>query len=412
MPAGKTIGQAPQHLAGGAVAGVPGDAQSSLAGAIVGEQARDIVVAAPSALRSCRLPAGKRPAAAIAPSAGDVGAEERLLAEHHLEAVVVGRVVRARHHEPAIDPERVDREIEHRRRSEPDAHDVDAGCRRARRPAPPRAPARKAARRGRPPRTARPRSQARTRSCARSRARRRRPSVSPTTPRMSYSRRMVGSNRWQAAAPSRVIMESIAQQYSARMRRTSSAISGRASAKAMLACRNPTLSPQSKRVPSKRKPMKGRRFRPIICASASVSWISPPAPRVVRLEMLEHVGLEDIAADDAEGRGRGGRLGLLDHALHLDQVAVILGDVEDAVAAGVLARHVHDGDIVAVEPAMRLDHLLEARRRRTRMRSSASSTANGSSPTRLLGAPAPRGRDPAAPAGACTRSARVREAMM
>ena len=76
--------------------------------------------------------------------------KNELLAEHHLEAVIARRIVRARDHEAAIDAERIDGVIEHRRRPEADPHHVDAACHRARRPAPPRARANSAGRRGRP----------------------------------------------------------------------------------------------------------------------------------------------------------------------------------------------------------------------------------------------------------------------
>src|SRR6185312_7160289 len=56
----------------------------------------------------------------------DVLAEERLLAEHQLEAVVVSGVVRAGDHDAAIDRQRVDGKIEHRRGPKADADDIDA----------------------------------------------------------------------------------------------------------------------------------------------------------------------------------------------------------------------------------------------------------------------------------------------
>ena len=61
----------------------------------------------------------------------DVGAEERLLAHHHLEAVVVRRIVRAGDLDAAVGIEVVDGEIEHRRRRHADVGDVDAGGRQA-----------------------------------------------------------------------------------------------------------------------------------------------------------------------------------------------------------------------------------------------------------------------------------------
>src|SRR5260221_515931 len=77
-------------------------------------------------------------------------------------------------------------------------------------------------------------------------------------------------------------------------------------------------------------------------------------------EVVEHLGLQDVAADDAEVGRRLGGLRLLDDAAHLYEAAVILLDVEDAVAVGVLARHFHHCDDVAGGLVMRLDHLRQA----------------------------------------------------
>ena len=56
----------------------------------------------------------------------DVRAEEGAAAEHHLEAVIVGRIVAAGDHDAAVHVELGLGIIEHRRRPEADPDDVDA----------------------------------------------------------------------------------------------------------------------------------------------------------------------------------------------------------------------------------------------------------------------------------------------
>jgi hypothetical protein len=50
-----------------------------------------------------------------------------LVPQHHLEAVIVRRIVRAGHHHPAVGGQVEDGEIEHRRGPEPDAQDLQPG---------------------------------------------------------------------------------------------------------------------------------------------------------------------------------------------------------------------------------------------------------------------------------------------
>ena len=56
----------------------------------------------------------------------DVLAEEGAAEEHHLEAVIVGRIVAAGDHDAAVHGQLGLGEIEHRRRPEPDPHHIDA----------------------------------------------------------------------------------------------------------------------------------------------------------------------------------------------------------------------------------------------------------------------------------------------
>src|SRR5262249_12838099 len=57
----------------------------------------------------------------------DLFAEERLLAHHHLEAIVVGRIVRPRDLDAAVDIQVIDGEVEHGRGDDTDIGHVDAG---------------------------------------------------------------------------------------------------------------------------------------------------------------------------------------------------------------------------------------------------------------------------------------------
>ena len=116
----------PGHDAPGrTVAGVPADAESRPVARLLGE-ARDIGVLH-RRLRDRALPGRKIAGGRKRPQRPDMRAEKGLALQHHLEAVIVGRVVRSRHHDAAIQPQVIHREIEHRRRPEADAGDRDAG---------------------------------------------------------------------------------------------------------------------------------------------------------------------------------------------------------------------------------------------------------------------------------------------
>ena len=62
----------------------------------------------------------------------DLRAVEGLLADHHLEAVVVGRVMAAGHHRRAIGFQGIGREIEHWCRAKPNPHDFQPASTQAR----------------------------------------------------------------------------------------------------------------------------------------------------------------------------------------------------------------------------------------------------------------------------------------
>ena len=119
--------------------------------------------------------------------------------QHHLEAVIIGRIVAAGDHDAAVDVELGLGIIEHRRRPEADPDDVDAARGRGPRPAPPRGPASFRARRGRPRPCVPPPRRTRVPKVRPTAWASASPSVSPKIPLMSYSRREVG---WQTMAHS------------------------------------------------------------------------------------------------------------------------------------------------------------------------------------------------------------------
>src|SRR6185437_4092653 len=185
-------------------------------------------------------------------------------------------------------------------------------------------------------------------------------SVSPTTPRMSYSRRMVGFSRWPPAAAassmsvslirSAVIVEDLANRRAHVGARQCEGNIGLKEADLVAAVEALAVEAQ----PVKRlvaADQLGKRVGKLdLIAGATAD------PR----EMVEHFGLQNVAADDAEIGGRPGRFGLFNHPPDADQLAVVTADVEHAVPIRVLARHLHHRDNIAVGATLRIDHLLEA----------------------------------------------------
>ena len=111
-------------FARGAVAGVPGDGEFAPALIIAGHPGDVIVEHGPihDAALTRHIVAGGGDAADF----GDVVAVERIVADHEFEAVLIGRIVRARDHDAAVGFERINRVIEHWSRAEADAHDLHA----------------------------------------------------------------------------------------------------------------------------------------------------------------------------------------------------------------------------------------------------------------------------------------------
>ena len=125
MRPGQAGGQRLHDRAGGAVARVPYHLQRALAAVPVSQHAIGIAggnVHAAVAARALGHDVALRGHAA---DLLDRRAVERLPADHHLEAVVVGRVVAARHHHRAVRLLVIGGEIQHRRRAEPDAHHLE-----------------------------------------------------------------------------------------------------------------------------------------------------------------------------------------------------------------------------------------------------------------------------------------------
>ena len=116
----------PGHDAPGrTVPGVPADTQPRPVARLLG-QPRDIGVL-DNGPGNRAPPLGEPACGGERPERPDALAEERLARHHHLEAVVVGRVVRAGDHDARVEAQLVHGEIEHRRRPETDAGHIDAG---------------------------------------------------------------------------------------------------------------------------------------------------------------------------------------------------------------------------------------------------------------------------------------------
>ena len=125
VASGQTRGKRTQDLAGRTIAGVPDDRQLAPAGGKVSEQPLDVGVEH-RALEDAAAPGGIGALGGNPAELLDPLAIERGLAEHHLEAVVARRIVRAGHLEAAVRVQVMDREVEHRRRSAADREHLDA----------------------------------------------------------------------------------------------------------------------------------------------------------------------------------------------------------------------------------------------------------------------------------------------
>ena len=126
VPARQAGGHGLERLAGGAVAGIPHHVERP-ARAKIAHQPVDIgIQQGRLAARTLRVGEGAfgRELAQLL----DLRAVQRLLAEHHLEAVVARRVVRAGDLQAAVGREMVHREIHHRGRAATDPKDLDAAA--------------------------------------------------------------------------------------------------------------------------------------------------------------------------------------------------------------------------------------------------------------------------------------------
>src|SRR3989440_8378720 len=177
--------------------------------------------------------------------------------------------------------------------------------------------------------------------------------VLPTTPRMSYSRRMLGSKRCDIGkSRSEIGFHQLAQRVAEFRWLQTERWVGFEIAEILAAT-----------VAARRcaQPIKGLAVADQFVETVGQLDLAAGAGSGVT-EMAEDLRLDDIAADDHQRRGRDGRLRFLDDPFGADQLAVVLDDVEDAVAPGLLARDLHDRDHVPAGPRMRLDHLGETRR--------------------------------------------------
>ena len=76
--------------------------------------------------------------------------------------------------------------------------------------------------------------------------------------------------------------------------------------------------------------------------------------------MIEDFGLQDVTADDGQGRGGFFRRGFFDEALDRNALAAGAAGVDNAVFHGVLAFDILDGDDIAAMLVVNIHHLLQA----------------------------------------------------
>src|SRR5215469_11146260 len=181
-------------------------------------------------------------------------------------------------------------------------------------------------------------------------------SVWPTTPRMSYSRRMVGSKTWPSAirvtdSASRILLDEVLDRRAQLRPHQGKREIGLEEADLVAAVETPTGEPEA----VERLLGGDQLCQRVGKLDFAASTLADAAERI------EHVGLKDITADDAQTRRRLGRFGFLDNTARHDQPAVILLNIEDAVAVGLLVRHFHRRHHVTADLGLRLDHLLKAR---------------------------------------------------
>src|SRR5579863_1055949 len=166
-------------------------------------------------------------------------------------------------------------------------------------------------------------------------------SVLPTMPRISYSRRTVGSKRWPTARLLAVGFPEIGAQQRAQPLAEIGVPEPERDRRLEIA----ELVAAIEALAAKAQPMEGlalldqqlQRVGQLDLAAAAFFGA---------VEMGEHFGLNDVAADDRQVGRRVRRLRLFDDALRLDEAAVFGNDVEHAIALRVLARHLHDRDEV------------------------------------------------------------------
>jgi hypothetical protein len=127
MAPGELSRQALHDLSGSAVPGIPGYGQARDVD-ITQPLQQPIDVTAPHVDELAAVPT-RRVVFHLGDPAelADHGAEDRFAADHHLEPVVVGWIVRARNHDASIDIEGGAGEIKHGRRSAADAYGASAG---------------------------------------------------------------------------------------------------------------------------------------------------------------------------------------------------------------------------------------------------------------------------------------------
>ena len=90
-------------------------------------------------------------------------------------------------------------------------------------------------------------------------------------------------------------------------------------------------------------------------------WISPPAPFSCAERIVEDLGLQDVAAENGEVRGRRSRLGLLHHAVDGEHPAIAFtGKADHAVILCLVFGYGLHRDDVAAMRGIGVEHLRKA----------------------------------------------------
>ena len=136
--------------------------------------------------------------------------------------------------------------------------------------------------------------------------------------------------------------------------------SGRAMALATIASRYPEARAAVIALPLKAQPVERGASQHFLHGIGELDLAAGAG--LLLVQMAEDLRHEYVATDQRQTRRCVLRGRLLDHALGLNRATVILTDVEDAVAIGVILRHFHHRNHIAPGFLVQVDHFLKAGR--------------------------------------------------